>query len=226
MQRARKVQSCREVSISPDPIMAPDRGQLPNGVIVEKRIESDNFWGSREALIEAGIAKASWFPTTFPPGKSKGTSQASFDLQDEGRSIRLFRAKKGARPRSNRWSMSIEVSAAEKAKRSALKEAMQRQQEADELWRQQEQERREEEAREEQVREAIEKLPPFVPGSMTEFEKYFMRIIGGLDEQCQLHLCDMAKLYLLDNQDEDPSPDEPQPTARPRLTLAIDNTRC
>lgn len=82
----------------------------PGGIKRWKSTSSDEYTGSREALIASGIAKAEWFPDA-PLRDKRGRVQRRFKAKGEHGEVVLVDRRNG------RWSVDLPVSAAEREQR-------------------------------------------------------------------------------------------------------------
>ena len=146
----------------------------------------DRYIGTQETLISEGLASPEWFPQGPEPRRRgrKPTTKRTYEIVTDR--SRLLRPESGMKKmlhvelydlRNGKWELRIPVPVEEQRRRDHAQR---------EKW--EEIERREtcqREASEEQefkhgLEAAFRQLAPFESGSMSEGEKYFIRIARGL----------------------------------------------
>ena len=169
-----------------------------------------DYWrGTRAELIAAGICDQEWFPEKLVP-----------ELRKDGLPWRAHHGMKSGTTRMRRtydfpggrmthktdaygneiWQVSKEVSALERARRERARDLEREELERQRVARQTQQESEKEAERLKRLPMLLRRLPPFVPGSMSEAEKHFMRAFRGLGEQHREILMEFCE-RLLDNEE-------------------------
>lgn len=83
-------------------------------------IWGDIYSGTREALTNAGIAKAEWFPDKpIPSTKREGCFKRNFKLEENGLKVWL----QNYQPSGDRWNVRIDAPEDEQERRRAAEEA-------------------------------------------------------------------------------------------------------
>jgi hypothetical protein len=167
---------------------------LSGGIRYTKYGRDDFFEGPKQALIDAGYALTEWFPCSPILDKHGRTKRSFFILDDNGKRITLRDMGNG------RWCLWRPVSGEECERRH-----------------------REGPAQDdgEALAAILKTLPPFVPGSMSDSERYHMRILRALDAGRRGALTILAASLLISDSKRREL-DQPKP-ARPGLRLVIDN---
>jgi len=159
--------------------------------------EADYYCGTKKALIAAGICVPEWFPKQLlpelkrdgTPWRRYGKARVRRKYLVEGRKPTTTLTHKLDAFGVERWVVRIEDE-----ERARL--AQQESERQAERWKwervQRAKEEAEREAREARIPEIIRSLPPFVPGSLSEAEKHFMRLVRALSDDMQDLLLDIA----------------------------------
>ena len=180
-------------------------GVLPNGLQLWKWIAQDCYVGTQEALVEAGVAQASWFPDTIAPGRR------AFSIQTANCRIKLV-----ARSKSE-WDVEVPVSAAERERRESELNAQLKARhfalasEKERLW-------ADEDAA---LRRSITLAPPVELPSLSESELRHLRVLRTVGQRTRGNILDFTERLLL----VDARYGELAQRQAPRLSLVVDNAR-
>ena len=165
-------------------------------VLVEHWARCDFYRGTKEQLIAAGIP-AHWFP-------------AELRKDSRGRTLHRYKVD-GGRLRledRGRWAVCVEVGAEEVERRRAEEQrrAQQAAAEQDERFRR-------------RLSARLKTLPAFAPGSMSEGEKHYVRLLRAMELQAQEQVITFAECMLVVRDEDQP----PRATKTPTLRLIVDN---
>jgi hypothetical protein len=186
----------------------------------ERLVWGELYEGTKVALIAAGVAESEWFPSVpvqMPSRPGKIERRFRFPREDGMTVVRML-------PPYQRgiWSVSVYCS-------NEQKEGCREQSWAELAAARAEQERiqfqREEEEEKRKVAAAINILPPFRPGSMSESERHHMRVLRELRDTHREMIMDLALSLLANPYDAPAKQDNIAAEQRANgLKLVVDNT--
>lgn len=199
----------------------------------------DLYEGTKSDLIAAGLARAEWFPANLQPEfcrdgspkLRKGKQGVRRTYHVEGRKPEIMLIHLPYRDGTEKWILQISVSDDEKRRREAAAKAA-----ASELRRQVDEELRlarifqSENAerdgdRERNLEKVLRQLPQFEPGSMSEGEKYAMRLFRALSDRSWDFIVDWAEISLTNPSTEGHKALAVKQPPHQHLKLVVDNTR-
>lgn len=193
----------------------------------------DLYEGTKSDLIAAGLARAEWFPANLQPEfcrdgspklrKGKQRVRRTYHVEGRKPEIMLIHL-----PYRDGWILQIAVSDGEKRRREAAEKAA-----ANDLRRQVEEELRlagifqrenaERDGDHERNFEVLRQLPQFESGSMSEGEKYAMRLFRALTDRSWDFIVDWAEITLTNPATEDHKALALEKPPHQHLKLVVDN---
>lgn len=72
MRKHRLIESIGELEVH-------ESGRLSDGLIATRASQADEYLGTAEELVSAGLARREWFPVEWQPGRRAGTLQRTYE---------------------------------------------------------------------------------------------------------------------------------------------------